>query len=65
MIEGERDPFSVKHVGQTFKDIRDRFSACRGELKGLPAGADNNLPVWVFHGADNDTIRFYAGYSQA
>ena len=68
MVQGERDPFGVKPVNKTFEHIRETiendFLPSEDLCKAFQAVVDNDLPVWVFHGVCDDTISFFAGYSQ-
>ncbi|MFR8177463.1 MAG: hypothetical protein ACLVB5_10475 [Christensenellales bacterium] len=68
LVEGERDPFGVKPVGETFEGIKNTiehdFLPDEELCKAFQSVVDNDLPVWVFHGVNDDTISFYAGYSQ-
>lgn len=68
LVKGERDPFGVKPVDATFEDVRatleNDFLVTEDHMKAFQAVVDNNLPVWVFHGINDNTISYYAGYSQ-
>ncbi|MBQ9301351.1 MAG: hypothetical protein IJ214_12670 [Clostridia bacterium] len=55
-------------MNYTFEDIRETiendFLPTEDLCKAFHAVVDNDLPVWVFHGVCDDTISFYASYSQ-
>lgn len=68
MVKGERDPFGVKPVGATFADVlptlENDFLPDEDCCKAFQGIVDNDMPVWVYHGINDNTISFYAGYSQ-